>query len=85
MTAQITTQTQEVAGGRLATSAQPSRVPSFSPLWFPSSPTPQPTSAAYVLDTPDALLEGLRCFMASRPLRAILLFQAMTLSRHPLT
>ena len=81
----ITTQTQEVAGGRLATSAQPPRVPSFSPLWFPSSPTPQPISAVPVLDTPDALLEGLRCFTASRPLRAILLFQTTTLSKHPLT
>ena len=85
MTARITTQIQEVAGGRLATSAQPPRVPSFSPLWFPSSPTPQPISAAAILDTPDALLEGLRYFTASRPLPAIHLFHATTLSRHLLT
>ena len=58
----------EVAGGRLASSAQPPRAPSFFTLGPSHQPTPQPFSSAPFLDTPGALLEGLRRFTAFRPL-----------------
>ena len=85
MTARITMQTHEVGGDRLATSAQPPRVPPFFHGWFPSFPKSQPISAAAALATPDALLEGHPCFTASCPLPTILHFQATTLSKHPPT
>jgi len=56
-----------VTGRRLACSTLPPRTtPDFAPLL--SSPrTPQPLPSSSVLDTPGALLEGLRCFAAFRP------------------
>jgi len=59
---------REVAGGRLASSAQPPRATSFPPP--PSSPqlAPQPIPSTPFLETSGALLEGLRCFTAYRPL-----------------
>ena len=62
------TTSKEVAGGRLASSAQPPRA--TSSLTPPSSPqlTPQPIPSPPFLETPGALLEGLRCFTAYRPL-----------------
>jgi hypothetical protein len=58
----------EVAGGRLASSAQHPRATSFPTLAPLPQPMPQPISSTSFLDTPDALLEGLRCFTAYRPL-----------------
>ena len=57
-----------VAGGRLASSAQPPRAtPVFTRL-LSSERTPQPFPSIFFLDPPGALLEGLRCFTAFRPL-----------------
>jgi len=68
MTTRINSQTKEVAGSRLATSAQPPRATSaFSPIAF-SQRAPQPTCSRVLPDNPDALLEGLRCSTASCPL-----------------
>lgn len=61
-------QTQEVAGGRLASSAQPPRATLFSTHRLLTSSTPQPFRSISYHDTQVALLEGLRCFPASRPL-----------------
>ena len=57
-----------VAGGRLASSAQPPRATPVFTLSFFSQRTPQPFPSVSFLDTPGALLEGLRCFTAFRPL-----------------
>jgi hypothetical protein len=59
---------QPVAGGRLASSAQPPRATSSLTHWLASQHTPQPFPSVFVLDTPGALLKGLRCFTAFRPL-----------------
>ena len=68
MTSGMHRQTQEVAGGRLASSAQPPRTPSsFSP-GLSSPHAPQPSRSTLLADTPGALRESLRCFTASRPL-----------------
>ncbi len=68
MTTRIHPQTEEVAGSRLATSAQPPRATSpFSPM-ASSQRVPQPIRSLVLLDNPDALLEGLRCSTASCPL-----------------
>jgi hypothetical protein len=56
------------AGGRLASSAQPPRATSFLTHRLSPQPTPQPTSSASFLDIPGALLKGLRCRTAFRPL-----------------
>ena len=72
-----------VAGGRLASSAQPPRATSFFSRNISSAHTPQPTRSVLLVDTPGALLEGLRCFTASRPLLAE--FQGKNLSGLPLT
>src|SRR5882762_10163072 len=60
-----TPEQKKVAGGHLASSAQPPRATSF----FSPSPSslrrPQPFPSTSFLDNPDALLEGLRCFTAS--------------------
>jgi hypothetical protein len=61
-------QTQEVAGGRLASSAQPPRATSIFPHRSSRSFTPQPFPLDLASGTNGALLEGLRCFTASRPL-----------------
>jgi len=63
-------QTQEVAGGRLAASAQPQLATSFYHPPHSSSHTPQPFSQALALRTNGKLREGLRCFPANRPLPA---------------
>src|SRR5260370_6459984 len=68
MTTTIHCKARKVAGSRLATSAQPPRATSaFSPV-VSSQQTPQPIRSFLLLDKPDALLEGLRCSTASRPL-----------------
>jgi type IV secretory pathway TrbF-like protein len=57
-----------VAGGRLASSAQPPRA---TPVFSQNASSPhgsQPNRSMVFGDTPGALLEGLRCFTASRPL-----------------
>ena len=58
----------QVAGERLASSAQPPRASSFFLHWPLSLQRPQPVTSTFFLDSPCALLEGLRCFPASRPL-----------------
>lgn len=63
-----TTLSRPVAGGRLASSAQPPRAHLFFAPWLSSRHTPQPFPSTSFLDTPNALLEGLRCFTAFRPL-----------------
>ena len=65
---QITTHTKETAGGRLASSAQPPRATSVFLPWPSSLRQPQPIPSSSFLDNPGALLEGLRCFTAFRPL-----------------
>lgn len=60
-------QTQEVAGGRLASSAQPPRATSVFPHRLSPSFTPQPFPSDLASGTNSALLEGLRCLTASRP------------------
>ena len=57
-----------VAGGRLASSAQPPRATALSGHRLSTLPTPQPSRSISFLDQPGALLEGLRCFTAFRPL-----------------
>lgn len=61
-------QTQEVAGGRLATSSQPPRATPTHTARGSYQRTPQPIRSGLLLDTPGALREGLRCSPASRPL-----------------
>jgi hypothetical protein len=63
------TRTQEVAGGRLATSAQPHRATFFFHPGSSSFHAPQPISRVFALLTIGALREGLRCFPAFRPLQ----------------
>jgi hypothetical protein len=62
------TQTATIAGGRLATSAQPPRATLTLAANVSYQRTPLPTRSLLPLDTPDALREGLRCSTASRPL-----------------
>jgi hypothetical protein len=59
---------EEVAVRHRATSAQPPRATSPFRLWSSSQLAPQPFPSTVVLDTPGALLEGLRCFPAACPL-----------------
>jgi len=61
-------QTQEVAGGRLASSAQPPRATSIFPHRLSPGFTPQPFPMDLANGTTSALQEGLRCFTAFRPL-----------------
>jgi hypothetical protein len=68
MRGRVQTQTQEVAGGRLASSAQPPRATPLPAQRTSPKLAPQPTTSTGVLDKPGALLEGLRCFPAFRPL-----------------
>ncbi len=70
MTIRTHQQTQEVAGGRLASSAQPPRATFIFPHRSSRSFTPQPFPLDLATGTNGALLEGLRCFTASRPLPA---------------
>lgn len=74
-------QAVRVAVGRLASSAQPPRATSvFSQNAF-SPHTPQPTRSILLADTAGALLEGLRCFTASRPL---LIPRSYVRKKHPM-
>jgi hypothetical protein len=68
MRIRVQKQTQEVAGGRLAYSAQPPRATSVFPLRLSPAFTPQPFLLDPATGTTGALLEGLRCFPAFRPL-----------------
>jgi hypothetical protein len=55
-------QTEEVASGRSATSAQPPHA-TLVPATKVSSPhMPHPIGSSSLPDTPGALLEGLRCY-----------------------
>jgi hypothetical protein len=58
-------QTEEVAGGRNATSAQPPHATLVPATKVSSPPTPHPIRSSSLLDTPGALLEGLRCYPLS--------------------
>jgi hypothetical protein len=69
-------QTEEVAGGSLATSAQPPRATRPPDTNASSQHTPHPIRTAAPFDTPGALREGLRCFTALLPL-------PVTFSREP--
>src|SRR5260370_1960736 len=60
----ISAETKEVAGGRLASLAQPPRVTSVFLPWRLSLRRTQPIPSTSFLDNPGALLEGLRCFTA---------------------
>ena len=62
------TQEGELAVQRRATSAQPPRATSLFPLWASSQHAPHPFPSTVALDTPGALLEGLRCSPAAYPL-----------------
>jgi len=53
--------TKALAGGRLATSAQPARATSFFPSWLPSAPTAQPIPRSLVLRTNGMRQESLGC------------------------
>jgi len=68
MSIRVQKQTQEVAGGRLASSAQPPRATPVFPHRLSPSFTPQPFPFDLATGTNGALLEGLRCLTASRPL-----------------
>ena len=81
MNARTDTQTPTVAGGRLATSAQPPRATLTLAANVSNQRTPLPTRSILPLDTPDALREGLRCSTASRPLPARTGFQGETSPR----
>lgn len=59
-----------VAGGRLASLAQPPRATPFFPHRLSSRHKPQPFPSASFPDTPEALRESHRCFLAFRPLLA---------------
>ena len=61
----VHTQTEEVADGRSATSAQPPRA-TLVPATKISSPPPlHPIRSSSLPDTPGALLEGLHCYPLS--------------------
>lgn len=61
----VSTHTEEVAGGRSATSAQPPRATPVPATKVSSPPTLHPIRTTSLLDTPGALLEGLRCYPLS--------------------
>ena len=69
------------AGSRLATSAQPPRATSPFSLCVSSQHAPQPIRFIVPFETPGALLEGLRCLPASRPLPTPNEFQGKTMPR----
>ena len=64
----IPTRVQEVASGLLASSAQPPRATPSVAHRLSLQPAPPPTRLPSFLVNPGALLEGLRCFTAFRPL-----------------
>ena len=59
------TQTEEVAGGRSATSAQPPRATLVLATKVSSPPTLHPIRSSSLPDTPGALLEDLHCYPLS--------------------
>ena len=61
----VSTQAEEVAGGRSATSAQPPRATLVPATKVSSPPTLHPIRSSSLPDTPGALLEGLRCYPLS--------------------
>ena len=61
----VSTQTEVVAGGRSATSAQPPRATLVPATKVFSSRTPYLIRSSSLPDTPGALLEGLRCYPLS--------------------
>ena len=65
MRIRVHTQTEEVAGGRSATSAQPPRATLVPATKVSSPPTPHPIGSSSLPDTPGALLQGLRCYLLS--------------------
>ena len=81
MTNPFRSRVKEVAGGRLASSAQPPRATSLFSQWPTSQRTSQPTPSVSFLENPGALLEGLQCFPARRPLPRLKQFSG----RNPFT
>ena len=79
------TQTEEVAGGRLATASQPPRATLTLAANASSSLTPHPIRSVLTLDITDALREGLRCLAARRPLPTPTLFLGEAKAGFPLT
>jgi hypothetical protein len=65
MRIRVHTQTEEVAGRRSATSAQPPRAMLVPATKVFSPPTLPPIRSSSLPDTPGALLEGLRCYPLS--------------------
>jgi hypothetical protein len=61
----VSTHTEELAGGRSATSAQPPRATLVPATKVSSPPRLPPIRSSSLLDTPGALLEGLRCYPLS--------------------
>jgi hypothetical protein len=68
MRAGLLNRTQEVAGGRLATSAQPPRATPTTAALVSSKHALCPIRPPAPPDTTGALRKGLRCFTARRPL-----------------
>jgi len=66
---------KRVAVGRLASSSLSPRVTLLVTLRLSSRHTPRPFPSASSHDAPDALLGGLPCFKAFRPLRLQNLFR----------
>jgi hypothetical protein len=64
----IKTQTEELAGGSLTTSAQCPRATRTLASNVTCQRTPPPIPTALPLDTPGALRKGLRCLAARHPL-----------------
>jgi hypothetical protein len=65
MRIRVHAQTEEVAGGRSATSAQPPHATLLPATKVFSPHTPHPIGSSSLLDTLGALLEGLRCYPLS--------------------
>jgi hypothetical protein len=68
MNSPVQMRNEAVAVRHRATSAQPPRTTSPFQLWSSPRHAPHPFPSTAVLDTPGALLEGLRCFPAACPL-----------------
>jgi hypothetical protein len=64
----IKTRIEEVAGGSLATSAQPPRATRTLAANVSCQRTPRPIRTVRPLDTSGALRKGLRCLTARHPL-----------------
>jgi hypothetical protein len=68
MNSLVQIRSEEVAVRHRATSAQPPRAAFPFHLWSSSQHAPHPSPSTAILDTPGALLEGLRCCPAACPL-----------------